>query len=263
MAERPEEAERAATAGRAEAPVPVLEVRDLRAGYAEADIVRKVSLLVHPGAWVVVIGPNGAGKSTLLKAIVGLLKPRAGTVRFLGRDITGWAPERVARLGLGYVPQVANVFPTLTVKENLEMGAYLRRGGVAARMEQVLDEFPRLRERLGQRAHVLSGGERQMLALGKALMLDPALLLLDEPSAGLAPAVVDDIFAKVREVNARGVAVVMVEQNARKALAQAHRGYVLENGSNALEGPGPALLADPEVGRLYLGLRPRAAGPPP
>lgn len=236
----------------------LLEVRELRAGYADVDIVCGASITVGAGELVAIIGPNGAGKSTLLKAVVGLLKPRGGSVRFGGRDITGLGPEKVARLGLGYVPQVANVFPTLSVKENLEMGAYLRQGGVRERMGEVLGEFPRLRERLAQRARVLSGGERQMLALAKALMLDPRLLILDEPSAGLAPGVVDEIFAKVRQVNTQGVAVVMVEQNARKALGQAHRGYVLDQGENRFEGPGPALLANPDVGRLYLGIRPAA-----
>jgi ABC-type branched-subunit amino acid transport system ATPase component len=237
-----------------------LEVEGLRAGYGDVEIVRGAGLRVHAGELVAILGPNGAGKSTLLKAVFGLLEPRAGEVRFAGEAITGWSPERVATLGLGYVPQVANVFPSLTVRENLEMGAYLRTQGTAQRMEAVLGRFPRLRERLGQRARVLSGGERQMLALGKALMLDPKLLLLDEPSAGLAPAVVEDIFAKVREVRAEGVAVLMVEQNARRALRAADWAYVLDQGQNRFEGPGQELLANPEVGKLYLGVK---GAPPP
>lgn len=247
--------------GEPRGPGRLLAVEALRAGYGDVEVVRGASLGVAGGEFVAIIGPNGAGKSTLLKAIVGLLRPRGGRVLLGGREITGLTPERIARLGVGYVPQVGNVFPALSVKENLEMGAYLRRDGVRERMEAVLDEFPRLRERLRQRARTLSGGERQMLALGKALMLDPALLVLDEPSAGLAPSVVEEIFAKVREVNARGVAVLMVEQNARKALGHAHRGYVLDQGQNRFEGPGRELLANPDVGRLYLGIRPGGATP--
>lgn len=239
----------------------LLTVEDLRAGYGEVDIVQGASLRVAPGELVVIVGPNGAGKSTLLKAIFGLVRPRGGRVAFAGHDITASAPEATARLGLGYVPQVANVFPTLDVRENLELGGYLRRDGARERMEALLRDFPRLRERLHQRAGLLSGGERQMLALAKALMLDPRLLLLDEPSAGLAPAIVDEVFAKVRQVRAEGVAVLMVEQKARKALAQADRGYVLDQGQNRFEGPGPELLANPDVGRLYLGLRPAEPGP--
>lgn len=236
----------------------LLEVEGLRAGYGGVDIVRGASVRVAQGELVVIVGPNGAGKSTLLKAVFGLLRPRAGRVAFAGQDITGLGPERVARLGLGYVPQVANVFPTMSVKENLELGGYLRSDGGRGRLEALLREFPRLRERLHQRAGLLSGGERQMLALAKALMLDPRLLLLDEPSAGLAPAMVDEVFAKVRAFQAGGVAVLMVEQNARRALAQADRGYVLDQGQNRFEGPGPSLLANPDVARLYLGLRPAA-----
>lgn len=237
-------------------PDALLAVEGLRAGYGEVDIVRGASLRVAPGELVVIVGPNGAGKSTLLKAIFGLVPRRGGRVAFAGQDLGGLGPEQVARLGLGYVPQVANVFPTMSVRENLELGGYLRREGVRERIQALLAAFPRLQERLHQRAGLLSGGERQMLALAKALMLDPRLLLLDEPSAGLAPAIVDEVFAKVQEVKAQGVAVLMVEQNARKALAQADRGYVLDQGQNRFEGPGPELLANPDVGRLYLGLRP-------
>jgi ABC-type branched-subunit amino acid transport system ATPase component len=240
-------------------PEPLLQVEGLRAGYGDVDIVRGASLAVGEGELVVLIGPNGAGKSTLLKAVFGLLKVRAGSVLLAGQDLAGQGPEHIARQGLGYVPQVANVFPTMTVKENLELGGYLRKDGAKERMEELLGEFPRLRERLRQPAGTLSGGERQMLALAKALMLDPRCLLLDEPSAGLAPAVVDEVFQRVRGIVASGVGVAMVEQNAKKALALADRGYVLDKGENAFEGPGPALLANPDVGRLYLGIKPAAA----
>src|SRR5690606_20786213 len=222
-------------------------------GYGEMQVLKGVSIHVDDGEIVSIVGPNGAGKSTVMKLVFGLLKPWEGRVTFAGQDISGMAPERVVRLGLCYVPQVENVFPTLTVEENLEMGAYILDGPLKSRKERVYDLFPRLAERRRQRAGKMSGGERQMVAMGRALMLDPRLLMLDEPSAGLAPLLVDMIFEKVSEINQTGVAVLMVEQNAKRSLELADRGYVLAGGTNQVEGPGSTLLRDPEVARLYLG----------
>ena len=231
----------------------LLTVDGLVTGYGEMEVLRGLSLSVEPGQVVSIIGPNGAGKSTAMKAVFGLLRPWQGSIRFDGQEIGGMSPDRIVRLGMCYVPQTENVFPSLTVEENLEMGAFVLTGSLAARKERVFDLFPRLAERRRQRAGKMSGGERQMVAMGRALMLDPRLLLLDEPSAGLAPLLVDLIFEKVREINAAGVAVLMVEQNARKSLELANHGYVLVGGRNAIDGPGRELLVDPEVGRLYLG----------
>jgi ABC-type branched-subunit amino acid transport system ATPase component len=231
----------------------LLTVDGLTTGYGEMEVLRSLSLRVEPGRIVSIIGPNGAGKSTAMKAVFGLLKPWQGSIRFGEREIGGLSPDRIVRLGMCYVPQTDNVFPSLTVEENLDMGAFVLNGPTKERKERVYDLFPRLAERRRQRAGKMSGGERQMVAMGRALMLDPKLLLLDEPSAGLAPLLVDLIFEKVREINAAGVAVLMVEQNARKSLELADHAYVLVGGSNAIDGPGHELLGDPEVGRLYLG----------
>lgn len=241
---------------------PILETRDLRAGYGDVNILHGVSIAVPRGAIVSVIGPNGAGKSTLLKAVYGFLKPRGGSIVFRDRDgveheIAGRKPNKITELGLNYIPQLDNVFPTMSVRENLELGAYLRRDGVEEQLERIYDWFPRLKERRRQRAGTLSGGERQMLALGRALMVDPILLLLDEPSAGLAPTVVDAIFDQLKEINGHGISLVIVEQNARRSLAMSDRGYVLDLGRNRFEGPGPELLNDPKVVDLYLGGRGR------
>jgi len=217
------------------------------------EVLRSLSLQVRAGQIVSIIGPNGAGKSTAMKAVFGLLRPWQGRVRFGEREIGGLAPDKIVRLGMCYVPQTDNVFPSLTVEENLEMGAFVLSGPTKERKERVYALFPRLAERRRQRAGKMSGGERQMVAMGRALMLDPKLLLLDEPSAGLAPLLVDLIFEKVREINAAGVAVLMVEQNARKSLELADHAYVLVGGTNAIDGAGRDLLHDPEVGRLYLG----------
>ncbi|MFA7460322.1 MAG: ABC transporter ATP-binding protein, partial [Trueperaceae bacterium] len=211
------------------------------------------NLTVGHNEIVSIVGPNGAGKSTVMKLVFGLLKPWEGAVTFDGRNISGMAPEKLVKLGLSYVPQVENVFPNLTVEENLDMGGYTRSGSLDQQKERVYELFPRLAERRRQRAGKMSGGERQMVAMGRALMLDPKLLMLDEPSAGLAPLLVDMIFEKVVEVNKAGVAVLMVEQNAKKSLALADRGYVLATGQNQVDGPGEKLLGDPEVARLYLG----------
>ncbi len=231
----------------------VLEVADLVAGYGEVEILHGVSLRLGQGEVVTVIGPNGAGKSTLIKAIVGLVRPRAGRVRFLGEDVTGLAPERLVARGIAYVPQADNVFPSLTVQENLEMGAYLLQGRLRERLERVYQLFPDLAARPHERAGRLSGGQRQMLALARALMVDPVVLLLDEPSAGLSPKMVELVFAKVREINAGGTSILMVEQNAKEALKLSHRGYVLSMGYNRLEGRATELLDSEEVARVYLG----------
>jgi len=233
--------------------VSLLKVDDVVAGYGEMQVLNGVSLEVGPDEVVSIVGPNGAGKSTVMKLIFGLLKPWEGSVRFNGQDISGMAPDKIVRLGLCYVPQVDNVFPSLSVEENLEMGAFILDGPLSERKERVFELFPRLAERRRQRAGKMSGGERQMVAMGRALMLDPKLLMLDEPSAGLAPMLVDMIFEKVAAVNAAGVAILMVEQNAKRSLELADRGYVLATGRNQVEGPGAELLNDPEVARLYLG----------
>jgi branched-chain amino acid transport system ATP-binding protein len=231
----------------------LLEVDSVCTGYGDTDVVTGVCLRVDDREIVTLIGPNGAGKSTVLKAIVGLLVARQGRIHFAGRDITGLRASSVVKQGISYVPQTQNVFPSLTVLENLEMGAYLSRARIRTALEGVFERFPALRSRGSQRAGSLSGGERQMVAIGMALMLEPRLLILDEPSAGLAPAVVDALFERIRAVNQVGVAILMVEQNAREALGFSDRGYLLVSGRNRREGPGPGLAADPEVRRLFLG----------
>lgn len=225
----------------------------LIAGYGPVDILHGVSLRVEPGEFVTVIGPNGSGKSTLLKAIFGLVTPRSGKVTFDGHDITGWPAERLPRRGLGYVPQAANVFAALTVAENLEMGAFIRKTGAAGRLKEMYELFPDLAEHRRRRAGNLSGGQRQMLALARALMLDPKLLLLDEPSAGLSPAIMETVFSRIKGIQEQGVAAVIVEQNAREALSISQRAYVLADGGNRLENTAAELLQDPEIVRLYLG----------
>ena len=232
-----------------------LDVRDVHAGYGRAPILHGVTLRVARGEVVSVIGPNGAGKSTALKVIVGLLRPIEGQVRFDGETINGLRPDEVLRRGLAYVPQGRIVFPQMTVLENLEMGAYIERdrGRIVEALERVYGLFPILAERRRQKAGTLSGGEQQMLAMGRALMTRPRLVLLDEPSLGLSPKILGVIFDKLAELKATGMTMVIVEQNAVKALGVADRGYVLELGQNRFEGPGAALLADPEVKRLYLG----------
>ena len=228
-------------------------------GYGGAEILHEVSVRVGRGEIVVLIGPNGAGKSTAMNAVLGRLRLSGGRVSLCGRDITGTAPERVVRQGICYVPQSANVFPNLSVNENLEMGAYIRTDDFRPRMEEMYALFPPLAERRRAPAGTLSGGQRQMVAIAKALMVEPVVLLLDEPTAGLSPRFRGDIFRVVREINARGVPILMVEQNARQALMVADRGYVLVDGRNRVDGTGPGLLADPDVGAMFLGGR---GGPP-
>ena len=253
----------------------ILAVEQVVSGYGETEILHGVSMHLDAGEIVTIIGPNGAGKSTLIKTIIGILTPRAGRIMFAGQDITGLAPEQLVLRGLAYAPQSSNIFPSLSVYENLEMGAIARRPGwltragrtmlgregpprysedeFVSRVERIVTLFPNLRTKLWERAGMLSGGEQQMVALAKTLMLEPQVLLVDEPSAGLAPKLVHTIFDKVQEINRGGTAIVLVEQNARYALKIADRGYVLEMGTNRFEGKGEALLVDPEVGRLYLG----------
>ena len=231
----------------------VLETEGVVAGYVpEVDILGGVSVNVKEGEIVTIVGPNGAGKSTLIKTIFGLLRPREGRIVFRDEDIGGRPPHDITRLGLSYVPQLDNVFPSLTVEENLEMGS-LDRSRTKDQKDRMYELFPRLGERRSQAAGTMSGGERQMVAMAKALMPDPQVLLLDEPSAGLAPAFVDAIFEKTQEVNQEGVTIVMVEQNARRALAMSNRGYVLDLGKDRFEGPGKDLLEDPKVAELSLG----------
>jgi branched-chain amino acid transport system ATP-binding protein len=233
----------------------LLDVDHISSGYGEMSILHDVSMRVEPGEAVTLIGPNGAGKSTLLRTIFGLLTPTEGRILFEDTDITGVKPPLLVRRSMSYVPQVDNVFPSLTVQENLEMGAFVRHAGFAERLEEIYMFFPTLRLKRKQRVGSLSGGERQMVAMGRALMLDPRLLLLDEPSAGLAPRLLGMVFEKLTEINQTGVALLIVEQNAREALRLSHRGYVMASGQVRLEGQSSQLLHNEEVGRLYLGGR--------
>jgi len=231
----------------------ILATEDVVAGYLpEVDILNGVSLRVDQGEIVTMIGPNGAGKSTLVKTIFGLLTPRSGRILFRGEEISGVKPHTLCRLGLSYVPQLDNVFLSLTAEENLEMGS-IDRARTSEQIERMYELFPRLGERRTQTAGTMSGGERQMVAMARALMPEPQVLLLDEPSAGLAPAFVEAIFEKVEDINRAGVTIVMVEQNARRALGMSNRGYVLDLGKDRFEGPGRELLDDPKVAELYLG----------
>jgi neutral amino acid transport system ATP-binding protein len=232
----------------------ILEVTDVYAGYIkDLNILQGINFRIAPGELVAVIGPNGAGKSTLAKTIFGLLTPERGKIILKGENIAGLKPDRIVRRGMCYVPQISNIFASLSVEENLEMGAFIRQGSLKSLKDSVYTMFPRLAQRRSQRAGTLSGGERQMLAMGKALMLEPNLLLLDEPSAALSPILVNDVFEQIKKINQNGTAIVLVEQNAKKALLMADRGYVLENGRDRFEGTGIELLNNPLVGALYLG----------
>lgn len=231
----------------------LLDAHNLYAGYGGVDILRGTHLRVESQDIVVIVGPNGAGKSTAMKAVFGLVPIRQGHVYYQGKDITREPPERMVGRGIAYVPQEANVFASLTVLENLELGAYCVRGNNTERLDQVFALFPRLKERRRQPAGVMSGGERQMVAMGRALMIDPQLLMLDEPTAGLSPRLIDETFERIQDINRLGIGVLMVEQNARQALAIANRGYVLATGENRYEDTGPALLANPEVAAMFLG----------
>jgi branched-chain amino acid transport system ATP-binding protein len=232
----------------------LVHVDNVVAGYVpEVDILRGSSLELASGELIGIIGPNGAGKSTMLKALFGLIPIRSGTVSYEGDDVTGRKANVLVARGIGYVPQINNVFPSLTVNENLEMGGYLRKSGLPERLDWVVSLFPRLGERLAQRAGSLSGGERQMLAMGRALMMEPKVLLLDEPSAGLSPMLQDQVFERVEQVNDAGISIIMVEQNAARCLQICDRGYVLDQGRNAYTGTGQELMTDPKVIELYLG----------
>jgi branched-chain amino acid transport system ATP-binding protein len=233
-----------------------LVVEDLVAGYVPGlPVVHGASIRAEPGRIVTLIGPNGAGKSTLLKAIAGLALREAGRVRLAGRDVTDLPAHQAVASGIGYVPQTANVFTTLTIHENLTVGAHVVRGALDERLERAYAMFPALAARRALRARTLSGGERQMLAIARALMTDPTLLMLDEPTAGLAPRVVEDVFRRLRALAVAGIAVLMVEQNARAALSASDDGYVLAEGRNRFAGPARALLDEPEVAAAFLGGR--------
>ncbi|NRG19964.1 ABC transporter ATP-binding protein [Rhizobiales bacterium] len=232
---------------------PLLDMREVRGGYGDADILQGVSLNVAPGEIVAIVGPNGAGKSTAMKAIFGLLHVRGGKITIDGEDITGKKPNLIVQAGVCYVPQVDNIFREMTVHENLEMGAFLRSGDLTSAYDRVYGLFPDLQERRKTLAGNLSGGQRQMVAMGRALMLDPKVLLLDEPTAGLSPRYMEQIFQICRDVRDVGVALLLVEQHAKQALAFSDRGYVLASGANRHEGTGAELLADREVAEMFLG----------
>ena len=238
----------------ATATTPVVKVKGVVAGYLPGvNILNGCSLTANQGELIGIIGPNGAGKSTLLKAIFGLVKVREGEVLLQGKDITGLKPNKLVTAGVGFVPQTNNVFPTLSIRENLEMGLFQKPKGIKERLAFVVDIFPELEKRLPQRAGSLSGGERQMVAMSRALMMGPHVLLLDEPSAGLSPVRQDEAFLRVKEINKAGVTTIMVEQNARRCLQICDRGYVLDQGKDAYTGTGRELLNDPKVISLYLG----------
>src|SRR6056300_1286946 len=233
---------------------PLLIADGLDAGYLPGiNILNDCSLELFEGELVGIVGPNGAGKSTLVKAMFGLVNVRKGSVQLRGENITNMKAHSLVSRGIGYVPQTNNVFPSLTIEENLEMGTFIDPSRFAERLEVVGEMFPKLIDRRAQRAGSLSGGERQMLAMGRALMLDPSVLLLDEPSAGLSPALQDEVFVRCHKINRAGVSIVMVEQNASRCLQICHRGYVLDQGTNAYTGSGRDLLTDPKVIELYLG----------
>ena len=233
---------------------PLLIADGLDAGYLPGiNILNDCSLELFEGELVGIVGPNGAGKSTLVKAMFGLVNIRKGSVQLRGEDISNMKAHSLVSRGIGYVPQTNNVFPSLTIEENLEMGTFIDPSRFSERLEVVGEMFPKLIDRRDQRAGSLSGGERQMLAMGRALMLDPSVLLLDEPSAGLSPALQDEVFVRCHKINRAGVSIVMVEQNASRCLQICHRGYVLDQGTNADTGSGRDLLTDPKVIELYLG----------
>ena len=232
----------------------LLKVKDLYAGYSGGiDILNKVNLYVDQGEIVTIAGPNGAGKSTVMKSIFGLTEVRKGSIEYNNEDITGMRSDLIVKQGLCYVPQEHNVFESLTVKENLEMGAFVRKDDYSAQIEKIYELFPPLKEKRSILAGQLSGGQRQMVAMGRALMLDPKLLLLDEPSAGLSPLFIEQIFGLIIEINRLNVGILMVEQNAKEALAFSHRGYILTMGTNRYEDTGTNLINNKEVAEMFLG----------
>jgi branched-chain amino acid transport system ATP-binding protein len=232
---------------------PVLSLNKLRAGYGQTEILHDLSMHVNANEIVAVIGPNGAGKSTAMKSVLGLLNIREGSVVLNGEDITNTPAQKVIERGISYVPQTNNVFVNLSVQENLEMGAWTRPTGVEARLDEMYDLFPDLAEKRGQPAGSLSGGQRQMVAMAKALMVDPKMLLLDEPTAGLSPKYRSEIFATIQKIKNTGVPILIVEQNAKQALGASDRGYVLVDGANRHTGTGAGLAADAEIARMFLG----------
>lgn len=233
--------------------MPLLEARDVHGGYGGMNILNGVEMTLEADEVGVIVGPNGAGKSTMLKAIFGLLTVSQGEILLRGQPIHNLPPNRLVERGMGFVPQEHNVFPSLTVKENLQIGAFLKPGNVKRMLKQIYDFFPPLYDKRHQPAGELSGGQRQMVAMGRALMAEPEVLLLDEPTAGLSPLYMNEIFERVREINAAGVGILMVEQNAKQALAIADKGFVLAAGKNRFTDTGAALLADPEVAKSFLG----------
>lgn len=251
-----ENGERVAAPVAAAGGTAVIELRDIDVYYGRVNALRKVSLEVREGEIVALIGSNGAGKTTTLRTISGLISPRNGDVLLFGKTIRGLGAAHIAKLGVGHAPEGRRLFPRMTVRENLDMGAYTRgdRAGIRSDLERVYTLFPRLRERDSQLAGSLSGGEQQMVAIGRALMSSPKVLLLDEPSLGLAPILVDAIFEVIREINQKGTTILLIEQNALLALKTAVRGYVLETGSVALSGPSAELIASPDIQRAYLGM---------
>lgn len=232
---------------------PVLSLNNLKAGYGQTEILHDLSLYVNPNEIVAIIGPNGAGKSTAMKSVLGLLNIREGSVVLNGEDITDTPAQKVIERGISYVPQTNNVFVNLSVQENLEMGAWTRPEGVQQRLEEMYELFPDLAEKRNQAAGSLSGGQRQMVAMGKALMVDAKILLLDEPTAGLSPKYRGEIFATIQKIKNTGVPILIVEQNAKQALGVSDRGYVLVDGANRHTGTGAGLAADPEIARMFLG----------
>lgn len=231
----------------------LLEIHDLYGGYGKVTILNGVNLTVAPGEIVVIIGPNGAGKSTLMKAVFGLINVHEGQILFDSQDITRLPTEQIVRQGICYVPQTENVFPSLTVHENLHMGAFIRDDDYSAQLDRVYELFPQLKEKRRQTAASLSGGQQQMVAMGRALMVEPRLLMLDEPTAGLSPIIIEQILENVRDINRAGISILMVEQNAKKVLEFANRGYVLTMGSNRYEDSGRNLLANRDVAEMFLG----------
>lgn len=231
----------------------ILEIHDLKVSYGGIEAVKGVTLTVPEGKIVTLIGANGAGKSTILKTVSGIVRPKTGRILYNGEDITGKSPDKIVKAGIVLVPEGRHVFPNLTVKENLKIGAYLRRDDLSADFATVYGLFPRLKEREWQLAGTLSGGEQQMLAVGRALMSKPKLIMMDEPSLGLAPLIVQSIFGIIREINRRGITVLLNEQNANMALQTADKAYVLETGRLTMEGTGAELLADESVKEAYLG----------
>ena len=233
--------------------LPTLEITDLFAGYGESEILKNINISVEPAQTVAIIGPNGAGKSTVIKSVLGLLNVTGGTISLNGQDIIGVAPDEAIRQGISYVPQTHNVFPNLSVLENLEMGAWTRKTGIKERIDDMFTLFPDLQAKKSKVAGSLSGGQRQMVAMAKALMVNSKIMLLDEPTAGLSPKYQSEIFQTIKKINDNGVPILLVEQNAKQALEIADKGYVLVDGVNKVQGTGQELLGDSNVARMFLG----------